>query len=127
MKIFFDANVLLEVLLEGRKKAHMAHSYIARVRDGYISPLVAHLYVRFGTKEGHVLEDLLEDIKLYKITEMNQKTVQWAMQNLKDNDFEDALQIGSAIYAGCDVFVTFDEKLFKKYKSLAIIKIELLR
>ena len=57
-----------------------------------ISPLVVHLYIHFGIKNGYELASLLEDLEQYATIDMNQATVDWAIQNTQNNDFEDALR-----------------------------------
>lgn len=115
MKTCFDVNVLLEVLLRGRKKSNVASTILSRTQQAYISPLSAHIYVHFGKKENHNIADLLEDLQNYKITDMGEPAVRWAIRNRQDDDFEDALQIACAVLEGCGKFVTFDANLSKKY------------
>lgn len=115
MKLCFDANVLLETLLEGRLKTAAAYTALEGAGQACISPLTAHLYIYFGTKEKHVLPDLLNDLRMYKILTQDERTTRWAMDNLRGNDFEDALQVGCAVLEGCDRFVTFDARLAKNY------------
>ncbi|HTE22556.1 MAG TPA: PIN domain-containing protein [Candidatus Limnocylindria bacterium] len=118
MKTCFDANILLEVLLRGRRKAEVAAAALVRAEQACISPLSAHLYVYFGQKEKHTLADLLEDIQSYKITDMGSPVLRWAITNRQDDDFEDALQVACAVLGDCKQFVTFDGKLAKNYGSL---------
>jgi predicted nucleic acid-binding protein len=109
---FIDANVALESLL-GRAKCGASDRVLAD-GDVCISPLSAHLIVHFSSKEGIARETALGYIKHFSITEMNQKTTNWAV-TYAGADFEDALQVGSALAAGCDKFVTFDKKLARDY------------
>lgn len=127
MKTFFDTNVLLETILEGRKKSHVAGIVLSRAEHSYISPLTAHLYVYFAKKEGHAVNELLKDLQSYQLTDMNSPAVQWAIKNRKNDDFEDALQIACAVLDGCDIFVTFDKNLYRDYKDLPTIEIRLLK
>lgn len=125
MKSFFDVNVLLEMLLEGRLGLSVALAAVSEADSASISPLVAHLYVHFGLKEKHQLKPLTSDLQEYQMLDMNQATVDWAIQNSQNNDFEDALQVGSAILGGCRQFVTFDVDLARNYGKF--IKVKLLR
>lgn len=115
MKTCFDANVLLETLLEGRKKTAAATAALIQAEEAAISALSVHLYVYFGQKEGYTLVDLLQDLQSYPVLAIDQLTTRWAAENHQGNDFEDALQIASAVLAGCDTFVTFDTQLAKNY------------
>ena len=125
MKTCIDANVLLETLLEGRNKAHIAIEYLSSVENGAISPLTAHLYVHFGRNEKHAMADLLQDLQAYRVLIVDGAVIDWAKTNVQGNHFEDALQIGSAILDGCDRFVTFDGPLAKSYAQF--IDIQLLK
>lgn len=116
MKLFLDANVILETLLPGRKYAAQAESYTANP-DAIISPLTAHLYVYFGQRGGIDTSKLLANLDLFNYSDIDDSTVRWAIQNCVDGDFEDALQIASAILSGCDTFVTLDRRLVSQYKT----------
>jgi predicted nucleic acid-binding protein len=123
MSTFIDANVLLEMLLEGRRKPDAARKAIARTDQAVISPLVVHLYTHFGKKEKHPLPDLLEDLESYTIIPMAATHVAWAVANRQDDDFEDALQVACAVLHGCKMFVTFDAGLAKNYDKFIRIKL----
>lgn len=124
--IFLDANVLLEILL-ARKNDKIARRFIQN-NAGHlaISTLTAHLVVHFGTKvvDLPVLRQFLGD---YYMLEMTYMDFDWAFNNARSNDFEDALQVAIAIRNGCNEFATFESQLFKVYKDLPTIKVKLLR
>jgi predicted nucleic acid-binding protein len=117
MRTFVDANVLLEVLLHLRPKRAQAEKALKQADAATISPLVAHLYVYFGQKEGHPLKDLLEDLESYFMVPLTAQHVSWARINHQDQDFEDALQVGCALTEGCDTFLTLDARLAKNYSQ----------
>lgn len=123
MKTFIDANVLLEVLLAGRKRAATATASLRRIDDGAVSPLTVHLYVYFGRKEGYTIDELLQDLQNFRTVTMDAAVVDWARKNMRDNDFEDALQVASAVLDGCERFITFDTKLAKQYGDVLDIKL----
>jgi predicted nucleic acid-binding protein len=123
-KIFLDANILLEaVMFRGAK---LKADEIIRNNCGsiYISALTAHLVIHFGVKvvELNVLKQFLLD---FEIISLAKSDFAWAFINIKDNDFEDALQLATAIKEGCEKFITFDKNLYKKYQYLSQIKVEL--
>ena len=124
--IFLDANVLLEILL-ARKNDKIARRFIQN-NAGHlaISALTAHLVVHFGTKvvDLPILRQFLGD---YYMLEMTYMDFDWAFNNARSNDFEDALQLAIAIRNGCNEFVTFESQLFKTYKDLPTIKVTLLK
>ncbi len=117
MRTFIDANVLLETLLESRKKPQQAAAAIEAAGTAVISPLVVHLYVHFGRKEKHAVGDLLVDLEAYEIQPITTAHVQWAKEHRQDDDFEDALQVACAVMGNCENFVTLDAGLAKKYRQ----------
>lgn len=122
--LFIDANVLLEIVYE-RARAKDAMEIVRRGEDNVsISPLTAHLVMYFGLKIASVdaLRTLLSD---YTILSLEAVDVDWAFTNMRDNDFEDALQLAVAIRNGCQTFVTFDKKLYKTYKTLPQLNLKL--
>lgn len=125
-KIFLDANILLDVLFD-RANYGVARNYILK-NDGnlHISALTAHLVTHFGLKilELNVLHKYLDD---YYIEDLTAQDVEWALNNVRNSDFEDALQLAVAIRSNCQEFVTFDKTLFNTYKDLATIKVVLLQ
>lgn len=125
--IFVDANVLLEVLLAGRKNAHIAASALSRASEISISALTYHLYVHFGKKDGHTIEALIADLADFKLIPIDEDIVKWAGLNYKSSDFEDALQVSCALRSQCDSFVTFDRELASKYKDTQHLGITLLK
>lgn len=123
-KIFLDANILLEAVMF--RSAKLKADKVIRNNRGsiYISALTAHLVIHFGVKvvELNVLKQFLLD---FEIISLSRSDFNWAFTNVKDNDFEDALQLATAIKEGCEKFITFDKNLYKRYKSLKQIKVEL--
>lgn len=123
MSTFFDANVLLEILIAQRPGKTAAIAALGEAKKAFISPLSVHLYVYFGKKEGYPVTQLSEEVLAYQITDMGPAVVQWAISHCKDDDFEDALQVGCAVMEGCNKFVTFDSKLAKRYSSYIDIQL----
>ena len=123
--IFLDANVLLEIIL-GRGSEAVARKTL-EVHQGnlFISSLTAHLIVHFGKAlvDLPVLRQLLSD---YIILSLEGTDFEWAFTNLRNSDFEDALQIGVAVRNGCTDFLTFDKDLYKAYADLPSIRTKLL-
>jgi predicted nucleic acid-binding protein len=121
MSVFLDANILLEVLLPGRQKAALADRYVQN--EAVVSPLSAHLYAYFGTKEGFSIETLTKQLALLNYTELGDDEVRWAIANCQDDDFEDALQVACAVISGSELFVTLDNPLAQKYQKFIKIKV----
>jgi predicted nucleic acid-binding protein len=123
--IFLDANILLEIILSRDKEA-LARRFLERHSEKFnISALTAHLLMHFGinTVSLSILRKFLAD---YTILPLEDADFEWAFNNIRNQDFEDALQIGIAIRNGCGKFITFDRNLFNAYKDLSSIQVQLL-
>ena len=70
-----------------------------------------------------VIRKFLDD---YFVQTLSGADFEWAFNNARNGDFEDALQLAVAIRSGCEEFFTFDKKLYEAYRSLPIIKLRLL-
>lgn len=62
----------------------------------------------------------------YQLLSLDQADFDWAFANVRNDDFEDALQLAVAVRNGCEQFITFDKGLFETYKDLPGITIKLL-
>lgn len=123
--VFLDANVLLEILL-GRRNETAARNVIEQHSENlFISSLTAHLVVHFGQAivDLPILRKFLSD---YTILALDSADFEWAFVNMRNQDFEDALQLSVAIRNGCDKFLTLDKTLAKSYSDLLPIQIRLL-
>ena len=125
-ELFLDANVLLEILL-GRDNQAVARRMIEDHNGAIaISALTAHLVVHFGLAivDLPILRKFLAD---YTLLALDAPDFEWAFNNIRDQDFEGALQLATAIRNGYTEFVTFDRNLANAYSSLSSIRIRLLR
>jgi len=123
--LFLDANILLEIIL-GRRQESIARRLIESQSDHlFISTLTAHLVVHFGHVIVNlpILRNFLSD---YTILTLDPVDFEWAFTNIRNQDFEDALQLAVAIRNGCDRFLTLDKTLSTSYKDLSPIQIQLL-
>lgn len=123
--IFLDANIVLEIILE-RENQQLAKDLLSAYSDNlHISSLTAHLIVYFGQKRVSlsVLRSFLED---YIVLSLDSVDFEWAFNNIRNDDFEDALQLGVAIRNGCTSFITLDKPLVDSYASLKNISVQLL-
>ena len=120
----FDANILLEIILT-RKQEEAARKTLAEAgSDLSISTLSAHLVIHFGRERTSlaILKQFLAD---YQLLALEAVDFEWAFNNRRDDDFEDALQLAVAIRYGCDRFITLDNSLYKTYKDLPTIRVVL--
>lgn len=123
--LFLDANVLLEVVL-GRRKETTARKLLEKQSENlFISALTAHLVVYFGQAivALPILRKFLSD---YTILPLDSVDFDWAFANIRNQDFEDALQLAVAIRNGCDKFMTFDKTLATAYRDHPAIQIRVL-
>ena len=119
--VFLDANVVLEVILKDRPHFDEAKKFLETITDvTAISVLTVHLIMHFGRKAG-IRDDLLEGIiNENELLSITPEDYIWAVLNEQGKDFEDALQIATAIRNGCSSFITFDTTLAKKYTGLTM-------
>jgi predicted nucleic acid-binding protein len=124
-QVCFDMNVLLETVLNRVHKQIADKLLHAHANDAAISALTAHLIVHFGRNELsiEVLEGFLSD---FTILPLENDDFAWAFGNRRSADYDDALQLAVAVRRRCEVFYTFDEGLFKLYRTLPQIRVRLL-
>jgi predicted nucleic acid-binding protein len=111
----------------GRPNEKLARQIIEKQNDNiYISALTAHLVVHFGQSIAAlpILRAFLSD---YIVLSLDASDFEWAFTNMRDNDFEDALQLAVAIRNGCEQFVTFDKDLATTYDNMVQIQTRLLK
>lgn len=124
---YVDANVLFDIILPGRKRYESAKRSVIGASSVAISTLSVHLCVHFASKVSLKISDVKKMLDNFEIFSLTLEDTDWAFNNVRDNDFEDALQIAVAIRNGCTRFITFDKKLYSTYNSLPTIEIELLK
>jgi len=125
-KIFFDANVLLEIQLQRQNHAEatkIIRQNITNMRC--LSALSGHLLQHFRPKE-LAIDDVRSFLGLFEMYGLLAEDFEWAYDNRRDDDFEDALQLAVAVRNGCTDFYTFDRKLVKKYEDLPTLEVHLL-
>lgn len=119
--IFLDTNILLEITLVDRPHYAQVKRFLQTTKEETaISMLTCHLVMHFGRKEqaeDAFLHAVLNENKLIALTPGDYK---WATNNEHGKDFEDALQLSSAIRSGCSSFVTLDAALVKRYTKLPV-------
>jgi predicted nucleic acid-binding protein len=85
-----------------------------------ISMLSTHLIMYFGRKERADDAFLHGVIGANELLPLTAEDYDWAAANERGRDFEDALQLATALRAGCTSFVTLDRALAKAYAGLPI-------
>jgi predicted nucleic acid-binding protein len=123
--LFLDANILLEIILAREKETVVRQFIEEQTGTLCISTLTAHLIVHFGESivALPVLRKFLAD---YTVLALDSADFEWAFTNVRNQDFEDALQLAVAIRNGCNQFITFDKRLVTTYNDLVTIETRLL-
>lgn len=119
--VFLDTNILLEIILVDRSRYTQVKQFLDILREETaISALTVHLVMHFGRKEqadDAFLHAVLNQNRLLALTLQD---YEWAVNNEQGRDFEDALQLATAIHSECTSFVTLDATLAKRYTDLPI-------
>ena len=131
MKILFDTNVILDLLLDRKPFSENAQLLFEKVEsrniEGYvgattITTLDYLLTKNLSTKEANrILRKLL---KLFEVAPVNRLILEDALDS-KFLDFEDAVLNVAAVHCGVQAIVTRDEEGFSK-SQLAIYSPEAL-
>lgn len=119
MKVLFDTNVILDVLLNRQPFAPVAVQLFADVEyqkiQGYISVTTVTTIFYLATKTlgtANARLQLKQLLSLFQVAEVNQQLLQNALMT-GFSDFEDAVLAEAARLAKLDVIVTRNIKDFK--------------
>jgi len=115
MKVFLDTNIVLDALMERIPWVDEASVIVQAIQSrqiaAYISATsltdIAYLSFRISKDRNRSRLVLLNCLELFEIITINQDLIEQAL-NLNGLDFEDDLQIISAISAECDPIITRD-------------------
>jgi len=113
-KIFIDTNVLLDVLLK-RPEFHQAAARIwadceSGKAEGYISAISLnnlHFIMVRKTGKNRALESVRIVLNIFKVIPLDDKILRLAAE-LPHKDFEDAIQLFSAVQTKVDCIITRD-------------------
>lgn len=115
--ICFDANVLIEIILN-RKNSEVCKDYIGLAKeDMAITILSLDLIMYYAERNKLDLGSIEQFTRIFIWLPITDTDAEWAFKQYLDNDYEDALQIGCALREGCVKFVTLDRDLKKKYSQ----------
>jgi predicted nucleic acid-binding protein len=119
VRILFDVNVILDVLLDRKPHARPSSSVFAAVETGAAEGLISahavttiHYLIRREMKPAHTRQILSAILNVLAVAEVNGAVIAEAFQ-LACPDFEDAVTAASARKARCDCIVTRDPKGFR--------------
>ena len=119
IKVFLDANVLLDFILKREQHYDDAKQIFQLVEEnhinGYITSSVLHIIGYWVTKDFDVTkakEIILNLLTIITVIDIRHETAVIALHS-KIDDIEDALQYYAAIYHKLDYFITRDKQLQK--------------
>ena len=120
MKILFDTNVVLDVLMDREPFSNAAAELFATVEEGsgvgYLcaTTLTTVYYLAEKTLGAKSAKQAIQKLlALFEVATVNRPVLETALQ-ARFNDFEDAVVYAAALHAGVDVIVTRNEVDFKR-------------
>ena len=125
MKVFFDTNVLLDLLIHSRP-GHDSSKLLLQVAregvlEGYLSTqsIIDAAYVQTQTNHSG-LEGFKESIRIIasilKVVPIESQDITSANDS-EMSDYEDAAQLSCAENNGCDILLTSDKR-FQRYSTM---------
>ena len=127
-KVYFDTNILMDMVLIARDPEGKACSILTAVKNGRLEAQVStqSLFdVYYSARKlgvGHAaIMSFIEDICQYvNISGIDTMALHWAMDNYS-GDFEDDAQYACAYDGCCDFFITRDKTQLKRNGSSPMI------
>ena len=116
-KIFFDANFFID-LIEGRSEIDI---YQFKNQALFVSPLTVYIYF-YVYKIKIADQKFLSFLDFFNIVDLNEEILRNALEG-PTNDLEDNIQLHSASFSDCDLFLSSDKKLLK-LKFFGKVKIQ---
>jgi predicted nucleic acid-binding protein len=120
--IFLDANVMLEYFFK-RRKFEEVKELLHSGEAFCVSIITIHLMYYYVEKEKYSLESFEYFLQGFKVLNSDQNVYNLAKEIRGQNDFEDTLQVATAISNQVQQIVTLDVGLFNRYKKLISIKL----
>lgn len=122
MKILFDTNVVLDLLLDREPFSPTSAQLFSKVESGELSGYICattittlHYLASKVVEAKHAHEDIEKLLTLFEIAPVNRSVLKSALSS-KFKDFEDAVVHEAAMNAGAQGIVTRDISGFKKAK-----------
>lgn len=132
MKILFDTNIILDLLLQREPFYKNAHTLISKVEAGQISGYLCattittiHYFVTKQQGKKSAMNTIASLLKLFEVANVTRSVLIDAIE-ADDYDYEDSVLYKSAYHAGASFIVTRDKKGFNKSDLPALSPEELL-
>jgi predicted nucleic acid-binding protein len=121
LKAFLDTNILLDVLQKGRPFSEYSITILQAVFGCHIEALITTQSIvdaSYIAKKAGYTESFFETVQRWcnyiNVDYINTFDIKNAIRE-NSGDFEDDVQVARALDTCCDVFVTSDKKLCKRY------------
>jgi len=132
MKVLFDTNIILDVLLDREPFCEHASYLMSKVERSEINGFLCattvttihYLLSKYLHKE-RAIESIHSIMALFEIASVNRVVIENALKS-KFADFEDSVLHESARHAGAEYIITRNVKDFKKSKIPVFAPIEFL-
>lgn len=109
-KVFLDANVLLEVMLERAKADDVSNVLQTSHYEFYVSTLTVHILYYFAEKAALPVDYREGFASLARWIPLDEKQLRLAQRRYDGRDFEDCLQASGAELADCTRVFTLDKR-----------------
>ena len=120
MRVMFDTNVILDLLLDREPFVQEAKPLIAKVEQGVISGVLCattittiHYLLGRSLGKSRTSEVIGSLLKLFEVASVTRAVLEDALE-ADDRDYEDAVLYKSAYHSGVDLIVTRDHSGFGK-------------
>lgn len=119
IRVLFDTNVVLDVLLDRKPHAEASAAAWAALETGAAEGVLSahavttiHYLVRKDAGSAKARQTVLAIMSVFAVAAVNDAVIREAVQ-FSSPDFEDAVTAATARLAGCDYIVTRDPKGFR--------------
>jgi len=137
-KIFFDANILLDLLISNRKNHKKALEVLVKVSDKYevlatsedIITTIEYIASKNGIECLKVwdffknLQKYFEILNFSDILDVSLEHYKKQCESKAKLDFEDLLQLECAMAYGCDIFITEDKGMAKLDVDIKVMNLK---
>ncbi len=120
MKILFDTNIVIDVLMDRLPHSETASELFSKVEDGTIigylcgTTITTLFYLASKTiGSERAQEEIKKLLSLFEVAPVNRHVIESALE-ADFNDFEDAVIHEAACHIGADAIVTRNQKDFRK-------------
>jgi predicted nucleic acid-binding protein len=115
-RLFVDANVLIEILMD-RRLSKKCIQLLEDVSQQYaISALTVHIVWYIAEKYSLNQSKVDEVLSIWEVLPVTANSIKAARERYDGKDFEDCLQAVCAEAGDCDLIVTIDKK-FQRYSK----------